>query len=114
MAKSTHKWRKPSHSGLRFSVPTNVFYNCPESSTNRPCFMQNKANLQNTRMNISTAIAKAYTNEQRTMNNERLFKANPNKANFETEDRGQTTEDRGQTTEDRGQTTEGSLSGVVA
>ena len=37
-AKSTPKWRKPSHSGLRFSVPTNFFYNCRESSTNRPFF----------------------------------------------------------------------------
>jgi hypothetical protein len=37
-AKSTPK--------LRFIVPTNFFYNCREFSTNRPYFMQNKANFQ--------------------------------------------------------------------
>jgi len=36
-AKSTRK--------LRFSVPTNFFYNCRESSTNWPYFLQNKANF---------------------------------------------------------------------
>ncbi len=42
---------------------------------------QNKANLLNAQMNISSVLTKDYNNEQRTMNNELLFKTNPNKPN---------------------------------
>ena len=33
-------------------------------------------------MNVNFYLTKDYNNEQRTMNNERLCKTNPNKANF--------------------------------
>jgi len=59
-AKSTPKWRKPSHSGLRFSMPTNFFYNCRESSTDRACFLQNKANLGKSQMDVRLNISRDY------------------------------------------------------
>ncbi len=43
-----------------------------------------KPKLQKARMDVSLAITRNYNNEQRTMNNERLCKTNPNKANFNT------------------------------
>ncbi len=45
-------------------------------------FMQNKPNFRKARMDVSLAITRNYNNEQRTMNNELLFKTNPNKPNF--------------------------------
>ena len=45
-------------------------------------FMQNKANLLDTQMNVSSVKTKDYSNEQRTMNNERLCKTKPIKPNF--------------------------------
>jgi len=53
-AKSTPK--------LRFSVPTNFFYNCSESSTNRPYFLQNKANFRKAQMNVNSFITTDYEN----------------------------------------------------
>jgi len=47
------KIRAKSTPKLRFSPPTNLFYNCRESSTNQPLFMQNKPNFQNGKMNIA-------------------------------------------------------------
>ena len=48
---------------LRFSVPTNSFYNCRESSTKRPYFMQNKANLLMHKINATFIATKDYENE---------------------------------------------------
>ncbi len=39
--------------------------------------MQNKPNLLDSQMNVSLVITRNYNNEQRTMNNELLFKTNP-------------------------------------
>jgi hypothetical protein len=44
--------------------------------------MQNKPNFLDAQMNVSSDKTKDYNNEQRTMNNELLFKTNPNKPNF--------------------------------
>jgi hypothetical protein len=43
---------------------------------------ENKPNSRKAKMNISSALTKNYNNEQRTMNNERLCKTNPIKPNF--------------------------------
>ena len=43
---------------------------------------QNKPNLLDAQMNVSSVLTKDYSNEQRTMNNERLCKSNPIKPNF--------------------------------
>ena len=48
--------------------------------------MQNKPNLLDAQMNVSSDKTKDYNNEQRTMSNERLCKANPNKPNFKRDD----------------------------
>ena len=42
---------------------------------------QNKANLLDAQMNVSSVLTKDYNNEQRTMNNEQLCKTNPIKPN---------------------------------
>jgi len=55
MAKSTPK--------LRFSVPTNFFYKCRGSSTNRPYFLQNKANFKKAGINVNYYLQKEYENE---------------------------------------------------
>jgi len=60
----------------------NVFYNCRESSTNRPLFMQNKPNFKIGKMNITSATTWNYINELRTTNYDLIMKTNPNKANF--------------------------------
>ena len=39
------------------------FYNCRESSTNRPIFMQNKANFLEAEMNVCSILKKYYENE---------------------------------------------------
>jgi hypothetical protein len=44
--------------------------------------LQNKANVKIGKMNISTAIIKAYANEQPPINNERYPKQSQIKANF--------------------------------
>ena len=44
--------------------------------------MQNKPNLLNAQMNVSSVLTKDYNNKQRTMNNERSCKTNPIKPNF--------------------------------
>jgi len=41
----------------------NGLYICRESSTNRPIFMQNKPNLLDAQMNITSAITMNYINE---------------------------------------------------
>jgi len=40
----------------------NLFYKCRESSTNRPYFMQNKANFEKAQMNASSTMIKGYEN----------------------------------------------------
>ena len=55
-AKSTPK--------LRFSVPTNFFYNCRGSSTNQAYFLQNKANLVTPKVNVSFFYIKDYENKR--------------------------------------------------
>ena len=57
----------------------NVFYNCRESSTNRPYFLQNKANFKIGKMNISIATIKDYDKEQRTINSEPYSKQSQSK-----------------------------------
>jgi len=60
----------------------NVFYNCRESSTNRPCFLQNKANLQETRMDVRLNISRDYENKSNWTLGENKPKTKPNKANL--------------------------------
>jgi len=71
-AKSTPK--------LRFSVPTNFFYNCRESSTNRPCFMQNKPNFQKSQMDVTFIITKDYEKKS----NRTFGKNKPKQSQFQT------------------------------
>jgi len=73
-AKSTPK--------LRFSVPTNFFYNCRESSTNRPYFMQNKPNFQKSQMNVSIFLQMAYENKSNWTLGENKPNSNPIKPNL--------------------------------
>jgi hypothetical protein len=47
---------------IRFTLQEIALYNGRESSTNRPCFMQNKANLLNAQMNVSSVLTKYYEN----------------------------------------------------
>jgi len=70
-AKSTPK--------LRFSVPTNFFYNCRESSTNRRYFLQNKANLPDDQMSASSFSTKDYENQPIR----RLGENKPNQTQFQ-------------------------------
>jgi len=60
----------------------NLLYNCRESSTNRPIFMQNKANLLDTQMQVSFVVTKDYENEiaftfQKNKPNQSQFQALP-------------------------------------
>ncbi len=56
-------------SGCRISedqeirIQSNFFYNCRESSTNWPCFLQNKANLRSAKMNVTFFLTKDYENK---------------------------------------------------
>jgi len=43
-------------------MPSNVFYNGREFSTNRPCFLQNKANFRKSQMDVSLIISSDYEN----------------------------------------------------
>jgi len=54
------KIRAKSTPKLRLSVQPNLFYNCRETSTNRPYFMQNKANLKKAEMFVSLIITRSY------------------------------------------------------
>ena len=49
---------------------------------NKPNSKPIKPNTLDAQMNVSLAITRNYNNEQRTRNNELLFKTNPNKPNF--------------------------------
>jgi len=57
------KIRAKSTPKLRFSVPTNFFYKCRGSSTNRPYFLQNKANFKKAGINVNYYLQKEYENE---------------------------------------------------
>jgi hypothetical protein len=37
-----------------------LLYNCKECSTNRPCFMQNKANFRKSQMDVNLSMTKYY------------------------------------------------------
>jgi len=67
---------------LRFGAPTNFFYNCRGSSTNRPYFMQNKANFQKSQMNVSIFSIMDYENKSNWTLGENKPNSNPNKANL--------------------------------
>jgi len=54
------KLRNTSHES---QATSSVFYICREYSTNRPFFMQNKANVKIGNMNITLAITMNYINE---------------------------------------------------
>ena len=60
----------------------NVFYNCRESSTNQPYFMQNKANFQKSQMNVSIFLQMAYENKSNWTLGENKPNSNPIKANY--------------------------------
>ena len=45
------------------SLVSCFLYNCRGSSTNRPVFLQNKPNFQDTQMNVSANIIKDYENK---------------------------------------------------
>ena len=49
---------------------------------NKPNSKPIKPNLRKARMDVNLAITRNYNNEQRTMNNELLFKTNPIKPNL--------------------------------
>jgi len=68
------KIRAKSTPKLRFSVPTNFFYKCRGSSTNRPYFLQNKANFKKARINVNYYLQKDYENKLRR----RLWENKPN------------------------------------
>jgi len=51
---------KTDDSKISAKATPNVFYNCRESSTNRPLFMQNKANVKNNQMNVNLIITRDY------------------------------------------------------
>ena len=70
---------------LRFSVPTNFFYNCRESSTNWPYFLQNKPNLLDAQMNVSSILTKDYENVPLRRRGENKPNSNPIKLNFRQE-----------------------------
>jgi hypothetical protein len=61
-----------------------LLYNCKECSTNRPCFMQNKANFRKSQMDVNLSMTKYYEKKSKWTFGE-------NKPNF-SEDRGQKTE----------------------
>jgi len=44
----------------RITKLTSLFYKCQECSTNRPCFMQNKANFQKSQMDVKLIITRDY------------------------------------------------------
>ena len=64
-------------------------YICRESSTNRPYFMQNKANLlaifKMPTMNITSSTTVNYINELRTMNYKLIMKNKPKQSQFSDE-----------------------------
>jgi hypothetical protein len=51
-SKSTSKWR--------FCMLPSLFYSCRELSTNQPIFMQNKANLGKSQMNVNLIMTREY------------------------------------------------------
>ena len=61
---------------------SSVLYNCRESSTNRPFFMQNKANLEKTQMNVSIFSKMAYENKSDWTLGENKPNSNLIKADF--------------------------------
>ena len=61
------------------AAPTGpALYICRESSTNRPHFMQNKANFLATQMNVNEVLTKDYENNASPA----VRKTKPNKPNF--------------------------------
>jgi len=58
----------------------NVFYNCRESSTNRPYFLQNKANLRKSQMNVNLYNTTDYENKSNWTLGENKPNSNPIKA----------------------------------
>jgi len=71
----------------QYPIRYTLLHNCREHSTNRPVFMQNKANFKKAQMSTSSYEQKDC--EKRTRG---VFRKN--KANFKTEDREQKTEDQ--------------------
>jgi len=67
---------------LKLPAVISRFYNCRESSTKRPYFLQNKANVKIGKMNISIAKLKDYDKKQRTTNNECYSKQTQTKPIF--------------------------------
>ena len=84
-----------STSKLRFSVPTNSFYNCRESSTNRLLFLQNKANLQKSRIDVSLIATMDYGKKSnRTLGENKPKQSQSQNRSQETEDRKQIIDDK--------------------
>ena len=59
-------------------------YNCRESSTNQLLFMQNKANLLDAQMNVSSILTKDYENKWQRKVGKNKPNSNPIKAKFRT------------------------------
>ena len=79
---------------LRFSVPTNFFYYCRESSTNRPIFMQNKANFKNNQIDVKLIITRDYEKIMHwTLGENKPKQSQSRIGKQKTEDGGQRTED---------------------
>ena len=63
-------------------VPVSHLYICRESATNQPLFMQNKPNLRNDKMNVTSALTKDYENEHDLPLRQNKPKTKPIKPNF--------------------------------
>jgi hypothetical protein len=55
-----------------------LLYNCRECSTNRPLFMQNKANLRKSQVNVNLVITRDYEKKS----NRTLGENKPNQSQF--------------------------------
>jgi len=78
-----------------------LFDNCREYSTNRPYFLQNKANFKKAQMNVNSLMIKDYENERLRRPHGKQSQSKPI-----SDDRRQITEDRKQMTDGRRQKTE--------
>ncbi|OHB55264.1 MAG: hypothetical protein A2173_01320 [Planctomycetes bacterium RBG_13_44_8b] len=62
----------------RITKLNNAPYNCKERSTKRPIFMQNKANLRKSQVNVNLIIARDYEKKS----NRTLGENKPNQSQF--------------------------------
>jgi len=58
--KTEDRKQKTEDSKIMAKATPNVFYNCLESSTNWPIFLQNKANFRKSQMDVKLIITRNY------------------------------------------------------